>query len=158
MKTDQKCSLLAAFKVGHSVISLYQVKTMDWENFETLLALGNLANVNESTRSRMLKNSDCVMQIETYMFEDHQMLRRAAVQCVLNLCQSEIQVKRFEEPNDKMKYMVLLMGDADDQEVVKAAAGAVATLTSYSSKLCNKVYESSQWESCFLNVLCSQVR
>ena len=128
------------------------------ENFEALLALGNLANVNESTRSRMLKNSDCVMQIETYMFEEHQMLRRAAVQCVLNLCQSEIQVKRFEEPNDKMKYMVLLMGDADDQEVVKAAAGAVATLTSYSSKLCNKVYESSQWESCFLNVLCSQVR
>merc|ERR1712227_371339 len=90
------------------------------------------------------------------MFEDHQMLRRAAVQCVLNLCQSEVQVKRFEDKNDKMKYMVLLMGDADDQEVVKAAAGAVATLTSYSSILCNKVYESTQWESCFLNVLCSQ--
>ena len=66
MKTDQKCSLLAAFKVGHSVISLYQVKTMDWENFEALLALGNLANVNELTRSR--------------------------------------------SPNNKMKYMVLLMG------------------------------------------------
>ena len=52
--------------------------------------------------------------------------------------------------------MVLLMGDADDQEVVKAAAGAVASLTSYSSKLCNKVYESSQWESRSLNMLCSQ--
>ena len=65
---------------------------------------------------------------------------------------------RSRSPNNKKKYMVLLMGDADDQEVVKAAAGAVATLTSYSSKLCNKVYESSQWESCFLNVLCSQVR
>ena len=50
--------------------------------------------------------------------------------------------------------MVLLMGDADDQEVVKDAAGAVASLTSYSSKLCNKVYESSQWESSSLNVLC----
>ena len=56
-----------------------------------------------------------------------------------------------------MKYMVLLMGDAVDQEIVKAAAGAVATLTTYSSKLCQKVYESSQWEACFLNVLCSTV-
>ena len=43
---------------------------MDWENFEALLALGNLANVNELTRSR--------------------------------------------SPNNKMKYMVLLMGDTDD--------------------------------------------
>ena len=47
---------------------------------------------------------------------------------------------RSRSPNNKKKYMVLLMGDADDQEVVKAAAGAVASLTSYSSKLCNKVY------------------
>merc|ERR1712209_221694 len=89
------------------------------ENFEALLALGNLANVNDSTRNRMLKDSDTIMMIENYMFEDHQMLRRAAVQCVLNLCQSEVQVKRFEDKNDKMKYMVLLMGDADDTEVVK---------------------------------------
>merc|ERR1719208_565497 len=88
----------------------------------------------------MLKDSDCVMCIENYMYQEHQLLRRASVQCVLNLCQSEKQVKRFEENNDKMKYMVLLMGDADDQEVVKAAAGAVATLTSYSNILCNKVY------------------
>jgi len=126
------------------------------ENFEALMALGNLAMVNESTRGRMLKESDCIMQIESYMYQEHQLLRRAAVQCVLNLCQSEVQIKRFEERNDKMKYMVLLMGDADDQEVVKAAAGAVATLTSYSNLLCKKVYESSQWESCFLNVLCNQ--
>ena len=128
------------------------------ENFEALMALGNLANLNESVRGRMLKDSDCVMCIENYMYQEHQLLRRASVQCVLNLCQSEKQVKRFEENNDKMKYMVLLMGDADDTEVVKAAAGAVATLTSYSTALCKKVYDSSQWESCFLNVLCSQVK
>ena len=67
-------------------------------------------------------------------------------------------MKRFEGNNDTMKYMVLLMGDADDTEVVKAAAGAVATLTSYSNKLCKKVYDTSQWEACFLNVLCSQVK
>ena len=143
--------------VVRPVSKLLKEEVKSIENFEALMALGNLANVNESTRGRMLKDSDCIMMIENYMFQEHAMLRRAAVQCVLNLCQSEVQVKRFEERNDKMKYMVLLMGDADDTEVVKAAAGAVATLTSYSSVLCNKVYESTQWESCFLNVLCSQV-
>merc|ERR1719167_1724369 len=126
------------------------------ENFEALMALGNLAMVNESTRGRMLKDSDCIMQIESYMYQDHMMLRRAAIQCILNLCQSEVQVKRCEGNNDKVKYLVLCMGDADDEEVVKAAAGAIAILTSASSKICKKVFESSQWEACMLNVLANK--
>merc|ERR1712198_289249 len=126
------------------------------ENFEALLALGNLANVSEAVRGRMLKESDVVMAIENYMYRDHMMLRRAAVQCVLNLCQSEIQVKRCEGNNDRVKYLVLCMGDAEDMEVVKAAAGALAILTSSSSKICKKIFESSQWEPCMLNVLANQ--
>jgi len=126
------------------------------ENFEALLALGNLANVNESVRGRMLKETDVVMSIENYMYQDHMMLRRAAVQCVLNLCQSEVQVKRCEGNNDRVKYLVLCMGDAEDEEVVKAAAGAIAILTSSSSKCCKKIFESTQWEACMLNVLANK--
>ena len=125
------------------------------ENFEALLALGNLATVGESVRARMLKNSDCIMAIENYMYQDHQMLRRAAIQCVLNLCQSPVQVERFEAANDKMKYMVLLMAD-EDEEIVKAASGAVAMLTSASSKLCQKIFESTQWVNCLLNCLANK--
>jgi len=125
------------------------------KNFEALLALGNLANVNETVRARMLKNPDCVMAIEQYMYQDHQMLRRAAIQCMLNLCQSPVQVERYEGQNDKMKYMVLLMAD-EDEEIVKAAGGAVAMLTSASTKLCQKIYESSQWEACMLNTLANK--
>jgi len=125
------------------------------KNFEALLALGNLANVNETVRARMLKNSDCIMAIEQYMYQDHQMLRRAAIQCMLNLCQSPVQVERYEGQNDKMKYMVLLMAD-EDEEIVKAAGGAVAMLTSASTKLCQKIYESSQWEACMLNTLANK--
>ncbi len=72
------------------------------ENFEALMALGNLASLNESTRKRILKESDFVCQIEGYMFEDHQMIRRAAIQCFTNLCVSPIQVKRCEGKNDKV--------------------------------------------------------
>merc|ERR1711970_81452 len=126
------------------------------ENFEALLALGNLANVSEAVRGRMLKDGDIVMSVENYMYQDHQMLRRAAVQCVLNLCQSEVQVKRCEGNNDRFKYLVLCMGDAEDEEVVKAAAGAVAMLTSASAKCCKKIFESSQWEACMLNILANK--
>merc|ERR1711963_1194781 len=89
--------------VVRPIAKLLKEEAKSIENFEALMALGNLANVNETVRGRMLKDSDCVMSIENYMFRDHQMLRRAAVQCVLNLCQSETQVKRFEGNNDKMK-------------------------------------------------------
>merc|ERR1712209_58475 len=49
----------------------------------------------------------------------------------------------------------LLMAD-EDEEIVKAAAGAVAMLTSASTKLCQKIYESTQWEACMLNTLANK--
>ena len=107
------------------------------------MALGNLATLNESTRSRILKESEFINAIETYMFEDHAMIRRASVQCWTNLCVSPLMVKRCEGKNDKVKYVVLLCGDDDDPEIVKAAAGSLAMLTSQSSICCKKVFEVS---------------
>jgi hypothetical protein len=49
-------------------------------------------------------------------------------------------VKRCEGNNDKVKYLVLLCGDSEDVEVVKAAAGALAMLTAISNIICRKVY------------------
>jgi len=139
--------------VVRPIAKLLSHEATAFENFEALMALGNLALVDETVRGRMMKESDVIMGIESYMYEDHMLLRRASVQCYLNLCQSPVQVKRCEGNNDKVKYMVLLCGDPDDSEVVKAAAGALAMLTSQSSKVCQKVFTSTQWEECFLNLL-----
>jgi len=125
------------------------------ENFESLMALGNLASLNESTRKRILKDGNCIQAIENYMFEDHELIRRAAVQCWTNLCVSQMQVTRCEGDNDKVKYCVLLCGDDLDQNVVKAASGALAMLTSASNKICKKVFDSKQWNDCLLNLLAS---
>ena len=51
-------------------------------------------------------------------------------------------MERYEGQNDKMKYMVSLMADEED-EIVKAASGAAAMLMSASTKLCQKIYEST---------------
>jgi len=125
------------------------------ENFESLMALGNLASLNESTRKRILKDGNCIQAIENFMFEEHELIRRAAVQCWTNLCVSDIQVKRCEGETDKVKYCVLLCGDDVDQNVVKAASGALAMLTSASNKVCKKVFDSKQWNDCLLNLLAS---
>jgi len=123
------------------------------ENFEALMALGNLATLNEAVRLRILKEFDFIQAIENYMFEDHPMIRRAAVQCWTNLCTSPYQAKRCEGNNDKVKYCVLMCGDDNDVEIIKAAAGALAMLTESSNKICEKVFDSTQWEDCILNCL-----
>merc|ERR1712209_335521 len=101
----------------------------------------------------LLMDGNTIQAIENYMFEEHEMIRRAAVQCRTNLCVSDIQVKRCEGDNDKVKYCVLLCGDDIDPHVVKAASGALAMLTWASNKICNKVFESKQWNDCLLNLL-----
>ena len=42
------------------------------EYFESLLALGNLASLNESTRKRILKDGNCIQAIENFMFEEQE--------------------------------------------------------------------------------------
>ena len=105
------------------------------------MALGNLATLNESCRNRILKEAEFINAIENYTFEDHTMIRRAAIQCWTNLCVSPLMVKRCEGKNDKVKYNVLLCGDDEDPAIVAAAAGALAMLTSQSTKICKKVFE-----------------
>ena len=43
----------------------------------------------------------------------------------------------------QVKYAVLLCGDDEDTEVVKAASGGLAMLTAQSKKCCEKVFEVS---------------
>ena len=43
----------------------------------------------------------------------------------------------------QVKYAVLLCGDDEDKEVVKAASGSLAMLTGHSQKICKKVFDVS---------------
>ncbi len=91
-----------AIDIVRPVCQLLNVDYSGIENFEALMALGNLASLNEPTRKRILKEKDFIMQVEGYMFEEHQLIRRAAVQCFTNLCASDVQVERCEGKNDKV--------------------------------------------------------
>lgn len=113
------------------------------ENFEALLALCNIAQMNESARQRIIKEGG-VAKIDHYLFEDHLMLQRAAAQVITNLSMSPDVVKIYEGENDKMKYLVILCGD-EDLETSLAASGAVAILTSSSEKCCAKVFDAASW-------------
>lgn len=75
-------------EIVRPLLKLLNAENTAFENFEALLALTNLAGVGESVRKRILKE-DGFAHIEHYMYEEHQMLRRAATECMCNLAVQE---------------------------------------------------------------------
>lgn len=113
------------------------------ENFEALMALCNLASMDESVRKRIIREQG-MSRIELFLMEDHLLLRRAAAQVICNLVMSEDIVKMHEGANDRVKFLCLLC-EEEDEETAMAAAGALAMLTSVSEKCCAKVFDPSSW-------------
>ncbi|CAG0925763.1 unnamed protein product, partial [Notodromas monacha] len=65
------------------------------ENFESLMCLTNLAGMNETVRKRIIKEGG-LSWIEHYLYEDHEMLKRAAAQAINNMMLSEDVIKMHE--------------------------------------------------------------
>ena len=124
------------------------------QNFEALMALTNLAQVSPSVRSRIFKDSG-FSRIDSYLYEEHPLLKRAAVQCLVNLITSEEAVRIYEGDNDRVKYLVILC-EEEDLDTVKAASGALAMLTSVSKKSCQKVFEPQCWREALIQLVSSK--
>lgn len=100
------------------------------------MALTNLASIDDGHRNKIVTTPEMVYCIESLALEQHDMLRRAAVQLMCNLlmCQKyrDLYRETREEATscDRLKLLVLMCQE-DDDETRSAAAGGLATLTSY---------------------------
>lgn len=86
-----------------------------------------------------------MQKIEIYTYNEHDLLKRASAQCMVNLMLSPEVVNLFEGDNDRAKLLVLLAQE-EDLETSKAAAGALAILLSASPKCADKVLKVSSWQ------------
>jgi hypothetical protein len=124
------------------------------QNFEALLALTNIAQTNATARAHIL-NDNGFSLIEALMFEEHVMVKRAAVQCVVNLICEPHMVSLYEADNDRVKYLVILCQE-EDIETVKAASGALAMLCQVSEKAREKIFAAKDWEEILIMLLTSE--
>ena len=131
-------------EVIRPLIRLLDVECSALENFEALLALTNLAQIDESTQRSIMKNAG-FSKIEHYIYDDHPMLKRASTQCVTNMITNPDVVKIFEEDNDRVKYWLYLCSE-EDRDTIVAAAGGLAMLTGVSKKCCEKILQAKDWE------------
>ncbi|XP_060257627.1 protein unc-45 homolog A isoform X1 [Ovis aries] len=137
------------YEVVRPLVSLLHLNCSGLQNFEALMALTNLAGISERLRQKILKEK-AVPMIEGYMFEEHEMLRRAATECMCNLAMSKEVQDLFEATgNDRLKLLVLYSGE-EDELLRRAAAGGLAMLTSMRPSLCSRipqVVSASSWWS-----------
>lgn len=124
------------------------------QNFEGLMALTNIAQVNEESRAHIV-NDNGYSLIENLMFEEHEMIRRAAVQCVANLIRDPHLISLYEAENDRVKYLILLCQEAD-LETVKAASGALAMLCQVSEKACERILTAKDWYEILMILLSNE--
>lgn len=107
------------------------------QQFEALMALTNLAGLGDDIRRRIYKEGG-FQHIESLMFEEHEMLRRAATEAMCNLVSLQEAHERFlNDDVERVKLLTLFSGE-DDPELVKAASGALAQL-SHDPKICTKI-------------------
>eukprot|EP00794_Sanderia_malayensis_P003140 gene3140-3608_t len=112
------------------------------QQFEALMALTNLAQVSDYVRRRILKERG-IIAIETHMFEEHDLLRQAATECMCNLTMCEDVLELYLDENsttERLKLLVLFSGEVDQPKLVRAATGALAILSA-NEKICEKIMQ-----------------
>jgi protein unc-45 len=109
------------------------------QNFEALLALTNLSSSSEELQERLLLEGG-LREIETHMFSDNTLIKRAATEAFCNLSQHPDVVAKCEQTTSGDRVRVLLaLADMPDFATRRAASGSLAILTSDSAVLCRQV-------------------
>ena len=106
--------------------------------FEGLMALTNLASMNDDVRRRILKEGG-VGHMESLMFEEHELIRRAATEALCNMiCLPEV-AARFHRSDDieRVKLWTLFSGE-EDEKLAIAASGGLSVL-SRDPKVCEQI-------------------
>ena len=111
--------------------------------FEALMALTNISSLGP-TFCRKIVIEKGIHWVESLQFEEHQMLRRAATECMCNLVVCEEVKELFrQEGNDRIKLLTLFSGE-DDYDLRKAATGALCILSD-DHKICTRILDVKQY-------------
>lgn len=127
-----------SLEVVRALKQLLNVECDALMNYECLMALTNLASVDETHRRRIMREK-MVSDIESYAFEEHEALRRAAVECLCNMSSCKDFIEMCEIPTKETVKLLCLLCAEDDAKTRTAASGALAILTSESEKLAKRV-------------------
>lgn len=104
-------------------------------SFESLMALTNLASLDDSDTRRTIINS-AWPQIEEQLLASNALVSKAAVELVCNLMQAPEGIALYVDDTPQARnrlHILLALADAEDEGTRSAAGGALASLTNFES-------------------------
>lgn len=134
-----------SFGLVRPLLKLLHPSKTALQQFESLMALTNLAQMNDEVRRHIVKEQGFSL-IESLMFDEHDLVKRAATECMCNMVLCEEVFKMYEKedaPTERVKLLTLLSGE-EDFELSRAASGALAILSS-SEKVCKQIIKVSSY-------------
>ncbi|RMX47151.1 hypothetical protein pdam_00016209 [Pocillopora damicornis] len=134
-----------SFGLVRPLLKLLHPSKTALQQFESLMALTNLAQMNDEVRRHIVKEQGFSL-IESLMFDEHDLVKRAATECMCNMVLCEEVFKMYEKedaPTERVKLLTLLSGE-EDFELSRAASGALAVLSS-SEKVCKQIIKVSSY-------------
>lgn len=128
------------------------------QQFEGMMALTNLASISPDICSRIANLDGFLSKVELLLFEDHVLLRRAAMELICNLVAgSDKTFERYAGADGstgvKSKlHLVLAICDVEDLPTRLAASGTLATLMN-SPSVCKGIMELQMEKGRFLPIM-----
>lgn len=122
----------SAIRPLQSQLTRTESSTWQLHAFEALLALTNLASLDEATQNHIIRSAFDVV-VDDLLLSNHAMLQRAATELVCNLMASPHCVEKFADGSPRAKHrlhLLLAMTDVEDTATRSAAGGALAALLS----------------------------
>ncbi|XP_071574003.1 protein unc-45 homolog B-like [Temnothorax nylanderi] len=128
-------------EVVRPIMNLLKPECSFWENYSTLLVLCDLAKVNDNMREHISKE-EVFQKIEAY---ENDVLKFGSLTLITELLSNrEVAIQYFKQDNSRIKYLMLLCKD-ENQNVSRSAASALAWLTAANEEACKKVFNSNTW-------------
>ncbi len=100
------------------------------QQFEALLSLTNVASTGESAQKRIAAKKGA-NAIHYHMFSDHELVRRAATECLSNLLPCKEVLEHMAKENNARLWVAFAGLEEEDLNTARAACGAIAMASYY---------------------------
>lgn len=120
--------------------------------FEAAMGLTNLLTVGEEIQSRALQ-ADAWTQFRELLFSENEMVQRAGLECMCNVCMHDEVLEKFAEGKRETEIKVMCaFALSDDVASQSAATGGLAMLSGC-PEVAVWISKSDNFERCFLALL-----
>lgn len=111
--------------IGPLIQLIHDHESTDLSRFEALMAITNLASLDEETKNRVIAEKG-IARLGYAMFSDHEMVRRAATEAMSNLIPHPEMMKYLADPENIRLWVAFAREFDENLECSRAAIGCLA--------------------------------